>query len=179
MRFSKGLFLVLLLQTFSAHALTLQQGDQIRFNFDSSDFSLFSGYLGYNETAFEINFNTSGPGGHLQVGESLHFDLFENQGDLSRIDYQTLDGETVGLHSTYSAGLSWTPWKDLEGSIVLSMLLGDVDIASFNVIVDIDGTTYSADLLAAPVPIPPAFLLFLTGILPLHFLRARAKHLTG
>ncbi len=170
MRFSKALLLLLLLQTFSAHALSLQQGDQIRFDFDASDFSLFTGYSGYNETAFEINFNPS-----LSVGESLQFDLYENQSDLSRLDYYILDGETSGLTSQYSAGLSWTPWKDLEGSIILTMLAGDVDIDSFDVLVNIDGTTYSADLLAAPVPIPPAFLLFLTGILPIHLFRARMK----
>ena len=176
MRLSKALFLILFLQAFSAHALTLQQGDQKRFDFDASDFSLFtgSGYLGYNETSYEINFDPS-----LLVGESLLFDLYENQSDLSRTDYQTLDGETSGLTSIFSSSLSWTPWRDLEGSIVLTMLTGDVDISSFNVLVNIDGTKYSADLLAAPVPIPPAFLLFLTGMLPLHLFRARMKRLAG
>ena len=177
-----GFFLQLM--SFPGHAAFIYQGEQAIFNFNATDFSASasdssnSAGLTFSYTNHTVIGGLGEPfvlySSYLEADESLRIEYYNNQGDSSPFDSTIIYGEdpSVAGHGQiwldpFNDGSSFVPWTDLEGSVVLTVLAGEIEIHSPGLGITLDGIQYSTELHTTPVPLPPALLLLLSSLLPL------------
>jgi hypothetical protein len=186
---------LLLLQFFSSSSYAsledfILTGEQVVFEFDASVFELAS-TTASDGASFNFSFaNSYAIGGlddpflyegHLELGESVKFDFYEDQADENPFLTWELEGQEPGV-SGYSYvwfdilgdGSAFIPWQDQEGSIVMTVLAGEVELLGPHVGLYLyeGGTEYSAQLTAA-VPIPAAVWLFGSALAGLGWMRRK------
>jgi len=179
MKFLKALIIVMSIQlvSFTADAAYIFEGEQITYDFDSS-------YLLENLTPsstgsanfslmFANTFSTDIEGtylysGNLSVGDSLQIDFYDNKND-----EQPFESHIFADHVTSSNGLifAWTslgnnfsPWTDLEGSMTITVLTGEIEIGSTDLNLFLNSGEYSPELTVTAVPIPPSLPLLLSSL---------------
>ena len=192
MKYSK-ILIILSLFTFPSvnFAAFLLEGDSEMYNFSPIDFTEnLNPIFSYDNVQFGFSFANSlfagGFGnpvynGHLEVGESLKVEFFENQGDITPFEMHVLNGQNPET-SAYSfswgdflnTGGVFMPWLDFEGSIKFTSLSGEVELNTPGIIITQNGLESNANLSVSAVPLPSALLLFLSSLAPF-FLFKRKK----
>ena len=179
MKFLKALIIVMSLQwiSFTADAAYIFEGEQITYDFDSS-------YLLENQTPsstgsanfslmFANTYATDIEGtyfysGNLSVGDSLQIDLYDNKNDEQPFESYILDDHLTpsnGLILTWtSLGNNFSPWTDLEGSIAITVLTGEIEIANADLNIFLNSGEYSPELTVTAVPLPPSLPLLLSSL---------------
>ena len=163
----------------SAKASILKAGENITINFDS--LALIGGAPYGDQTS--INFNYSRglvtytltlDGGLIQTTETNSFDilLYEDINQTTpdhsyTVENQTSLGITFPASPTLDGVNSTQFWGDLNGSMTLSILQGNVYLDSIDVLVNLSGQKYFQSFMVAAVPVPSAVWLFGSGMLSL------------
>ncbi len=187
------IFTLLLFNTTISYAAFILEGEQEVYNFTPSDFSQTSTT---NSTGVNFSFSfansfviggLSNPfiyNGHLELGEIITLDFYENQGDATPFNSYTLEGQApeanayIYVWSDFLGnGTTFIPWLDLEGSVVVTSLIGEVELSSPNILIYDNEVQYSTNLSVVTVPLPSSLLLILSSLLPLLlFRRNKLKH---
>ena len=167
--------LFILLYSGQSYSSFLEQGERAVYNFNSGDFTS-SPSLGSDGASFSVNFNNIFDLGSLNnpilksglfgLGESIQVDYYTNIGDANPFEtniWSGSDPELSGFGRLFFN--SAIPWIDLEGSIVLTMLMGEVDLGIVNLSIFNSGIQHSSRLSVAAVPVPAAAWLFGSALL--------------
>lgn len=193
MKYFNTLFFVLLLtiSPFSQAAFILE-GEQEAYNFSASDFNQ-STTTNNNGVHFGLSFVNSlfmGGGqsnpftynGNLELGESLTIDFYENQGDVNPFQTSTLigqDSRLLGYTHIWAdiliGGNTLFPWRDHEGSVVFTVLSGEIELKNPYLNIYDNGTLYSTNSPVAAVPLPPSLLLFTWSLLSLFLFQRKNR----
>ena len=178
--------------SFSSYGAFIVEGDQVIFDFYSADFSE-STTTSSNGASFGINFaNSFAIGGldnpfsyygRLEPGESIQIDYFDNKNDANPFETTILTSDNPDGIPYYgylwvdflNEGDVFLPWSDLEGSIIVTVLTGEVDLGISSLSVTNNGIQYSTNLSITTVPIPGAIWLFGSGLIGLAGFARRKK----
>lgn len=178
----------------SNYAAFILEGEYEIYNFSSSDFSE-SMTVDDNRVQIQLTFANSFDvggledphfyNGHLELGETMRVDFYENQGDILPFATHVLDGQTpesyahiFGWHNFLGAGDAFQPWLDLEGSIVITSITGEIEMLQPSLIIIEDGIEYSGNASISSVPLPATTWLFGSGLIGLVGLARRKKALS-
>ena len=173
--------------SFTTNAAFILEGEQEVYNFDASMFDINSTPFpsSHNSAGFSFTFaNTLASGtidnpyfynGQLESGESIRIDFYENQGDALPFESYFMGEDSVGVNAYirswddfFNDGSYFVPWTDMEGSIIFSVLSGEVEIYPPLVSISLEGNDYIiTNLPVAAVPIPASLWLFGSGLIGL------------
>ena len=177
------IFTLLIVNSPSGYSAFILTGEQEIYNFNSSDFNQTS-TINNNGANFGFSFANSFDlggledthlyNGHLELGETLRVDFYENQGDLTPIETHTLlgqdpeiDGYAFVWSDILNNGSTFIPWLDHEGSIVFTSIAGEIELNAPVLTFHDAGTQFSTNLSITAVPLPPSLPLFVTSIISL------------
>jgi hypothetical protein len=176
------------------NAAFILEGAQEVYNFDASMFDAGSYPSSSNSAGFSFTFansfatgNLDDPffyNGHLESGESLRIDFYENIGDSIPFESYLMAEDSAGSSGYIRLWTDWNwvdggsyfvPWTDLEGSVVFTVLSGEVELFMPSVSITVDGNSYVSNLSVAAVPVPVAVCLFGSGLIGLIGVARRKK----
>ena len=166
----------------TTNAAFIVEGGQEVYNFDSSMFDVGNYPSSSDSAGFSVTFaNSYATGtldnpffynGHLESGELLQIDFYENIGDATPFE-SFLMSESGGYIRSWTdwnwvdGGDYFVPWTDLEGSVVFIMLSGEAELFMPSLSITVDGNEYLTNLSVAAVPVPAAVWLFGSGLISL------------
>lgn len=184
-----------LLYSSSNHAAFILEGEHEIYNFNSSSFAqdLTSGSnRAQLQLTFANSFETGGLdnpylyNGHLEPGESMRVDLYENQNDTDPFATHIIDGQDPESYAQIffwqdfsGTGTELIPWLDREGSIIITSITGEFELLQPSITIINDGYEYTGEASISSVPLPPSFLLLLSSVLTLGLFRKKPNEKTG
>ncbi|RDH82935.1 MAG: hypothetical protein DIZ80_11765 [endosymbiont of Galathealinum brachiosum] len=118
--------------------------------------------------------------GHLELNESIQIDFYENHGDINPFATHVIDGQDPETHAYIflwqdflGSGDAFIPWLDLEGSIIISSISGEVEILQPSLLIINNDNEYTGNASVSPVPLPPSFQLLFMSLVPLFLFRKK------